>query len=72
MAGAKVGTMAALLDDPDLNGLRLPDLDDTVTPSDLLVGPADADDLAAVFRPTTAVGVDAPLASASSSTTTRC
>ncbi len=47
---AKVGNMAALLDDPDLGVLRLPDFDDTLSIADMLLGPSDAADLAELFR----------------------
>jgi superfamily II DNA or RNA helicase len=47
--GVKIAAMAALLDDPDLGDLTLPDTDDRLTDTELLLGPADRNDLLALF-----------------------
>jgi SNF2 family DNA or RNA helicase len=45
----KVATMAALLDDPDLAGLCLPDFDDVLSVTDLFLDGGNDADLADLF-----------------------
>lgn len=46
---AKVAAMSAMLDDPDLVGLTMPDLDDTLTAHELLLGTNASEALADLF-----------------------
>ena len=46
---AKIAAMGRILDDPGLEQLALPDLDDELRPDELLLGPGGAADLAELF-----------------------
>lgn len=45
----KIAAMGRVLDDPGLDDLALPDLDDRLSPTDVALGPDSSDDLAALF-----------------------
>ena len=47
---AKISAMAKVLDDPGLEDLALPDLDDTLGPDELLLGSSGQSDLAELFK----------------------
>jgi len=46
---AKIAAMGRVLDDPGLDDLALPDLDDRLSPADVALGPDSTADLASLF-----------------------